>query len=293
MESFIRVADLRSFTKAAESMYLTQPTISGHIRGLEKELGVRLLDRARAGVTLTEAGRLLYNYARRLLQLLKETQEAMEGLTGLLRGELRIGGSTIPGEYILPPLIGRFKRDYPGINLLLKVGDTMTISNDLLKGEVDLAVVGAKLYQGRLLYKEVFRDEITLVAATPHPLSAKGEARLSDLPKLDLILREEGSATRLILERRLKDKGTSLKDLKVVAILGSTSAVKEGVLAQVGVSFLSRLSVKNELEAGLMKEIRVRGLPPMKRSFFLAVSKGRTLSPAGKIFLDRILGETS
>ena len=289
LESLIKVADLRSFSKAAEALYLTQPTISGHIQALEQELGIRLMDRAKAGVTLTQAGQIIYDYAKRLLDVRQEAKEAIDAFTGLIRGSITIGGSTIPGEFILPALVGRFKKDYPGISISLKVGDTLTICNQVLTGEVELAVVGAKLFENRINYLKHYKDEIALVAAAEHPLAKKGRIGLAQLPQCDMILREEGSATRLMVERKLADRKLSWASLNIVAVLGSTAAVKEGMLAGVGLSFISRRAVKNELALGLMKEIEVGGLGELKRPFYIALNRQKALSPAGKILLETIL----
>ncbi|MEE8448968.1 MAG: selenium metabolism-associated LysR family transcriptional regulator [Thermodesulfobacteriota bacterium] len=289
LESLIKVADLRSFSKAAEALYLTQPTISGHIQALEQELGIRLMDRAKAGVTLTQAGQIIYDYAKRLLDVRKEAKEAIDAFTGLIRGSITIGGSTIPGEFILPALVGRFKKDYPGISVSLKVGDTLTICNQVLTGEVELAVVGAKLFENRINYLKHYKDEIALVAAAEHPLAKKGRIGLGQLPQCDMILREEGSATRLMVEKKLADRKLSWASLNIVAVLGSTAAVKEGMLAGVGLSFISRRAVKNELALGLMKEIEVGGLGELKRPFYIALNRQKALSPAGKILLETIL----
>ena len=289
LESLIKVADLKSFSKAAQALYLTQPTMSGHIRILEQYFGTRLFDRGKRGVTLTEAGQIVYSYSKKLLDLRREAKETIEEHTGLIRGEITIGGSTIPGEFILPALFGRFKKEYPGISLALRVGDTQTICNEVLQGEVDLGVVGARLYENKIKYIEHYKDEVCLLAGADHPLAKKGGLTLGDLDKHDVILREEGSATRSLVEKKLATKGLSWDALKVVATLGSTSAVKEGVMAGVGLAFLSRRAVKNELALGLIKEIRVKELGELKRSFYVAVNRQRTLSPATKAFMERLL----
>lgn len=289
LESLIRVAELKSFSRAAESLLLTQPTISGHILALERELGARLFDRGKKEVNLTQAGQILHSYAKKLLDLRKEATQSLEELTGLVRGTITVGGSTIPGEFILPALLGQFKKEYPGVSVTLKIGDTLTICNSLLKGEVELAVVGAMLFEDKIRYQQHYKDEICLVAATNHPLAEKGEISLAEVPQWDLIQREEGSATRLMVEKKLEEKNFPQNRLKVVATLGSTAAVKEGVLAGVGISFISRRAVRNELALGLMKEIRVRELGTLKRNFFIATHRQRTPSPGGKILLDRIL----
>src|SRR5438045_8509463 len=128
LEVFAKVAELGSFSRAAEALFLTQPTISEHVRSLEDELGVQLLDRLGRGTTPTRAGQLLLGYAQRMLTLAREAQQAVDQLQGRMSGELAVGGSTIPGEYVLPALIGAFKTKYPDISIALLIGDSRQVS---------------------------------------------------------------------------------------------------------------------------------------------------------------------
>src|SRR5256884_2066062 len=144
LEVFAKVAELGSFSRAAEALYLTQPTISEHVRALEDELGVQLLDRLGRGATPTRAGQLLLGYARRILGLAREAQQALDQFQGRMSGELVIGGSTIPGEYVLPALIGTFKTKYPDISVSLLIGDSRQVGAWVEQGRAELAVVGAR-----------------------------------------------------------------------------------------------------------------------------------------------------
>src|SRR3989338_7690842 len=153
IEIFVKVAELGSFSKAAEALFLTQPTVSEHIRGLEEELGVRLLDRLGRGAAPTKAGQLLLGYGRRILELHREAHQALDQFQGRMSGELVIAASTIPGEYVLPAMIGRFKEKYPDISITLLIGDSQTVVDWVLGGRVELGMVGARLVQRGADYK--------------------------------------------------------------------------------------------------------------------------------------------
>src|SRR3990172_1855834 len=137
LDIFVKIVDLKSFSKAAEAVYLTQPTVSGHIQSLEEELGIKILDRLGREVVPTRAGKVLYDYARRLVALRDEARQALDQLTGRMKGEIVLGGSTIPGEYLMPTMIGRFRDKYPEVTVVLKIGDTTDIVNRVLDGECE------------------------------------------------------------------------------------------------------------------------------------------------------------
>src|SRR5690349_1725269 len=158
LEVFAKVAELGSFSRAAEALFLTQPTISEHVRGLEDELGVQLLDRLGRGATPTRAGQLLLGYARRMLSLSREAHQALERFQGRVSGELVVGGSTIPGEYVLPAIIGRFKAKYPDVSISLLIGSTRQVSDWLEEGRVEVGVVGARPGTRVLEARELMAD---------------------------------------------------------------------------------------------------------------------------------------
>ena len=154
LEIFAKVAELGSFSKAAEALHLTQPTVSEHIRALEDELGVRLLDRLRRGAAVAPAGQLLLNYAGRILALQREARQALGGFQGKMAGDLVVGASNIPGEYVLPGLLGRFKDKYPEIAVTLLIGDSQAVVDWVAEGRVELGVVGARIPQRSVEYRE-------------------------------------------------------------------------------------------------------------------------------------------
>lgn len=285
---FVAVAELGSFTKAAKHLFMTQPAISWQIKSLETELGLTLLERGDRAVTLTEAGRLFYTEAKRLTNLYEKLLADMEEYKELGRGNLKLGASTIPGEYLLPDYIGRFKRLYPEVNISLSIGDTRAIVEKLALDSIQMGVIGAKLDETKLELVPFMEDQLILIAGTQHPGEKKPPVTLKDLTGFSYVLREEGSGTRMVVEQELAGKGMSLTDLDVVMELGSTRAVITAVAAGLGLSWVSRWAAEEALSLGHVREIPVEGLE-IKRPFYLATRRNRTMSPLARAFTDFLL----
>jgi DNA-binding transcriptional LysR family regulator len=285
LETFCRVADLKSFSKAADDLFLTQPTVSGHILSLEHSLSLRLFDRTGREVRLTKAGEVFLRYASKILSSRKDLLNALSEFSQGITGELSLGASTIPGEYLLPKLMGIFKKEHPHFTLSLKIGDTKGVVQSVLQGDVELGMIGGKLNHHSLHYEKYEEDEIIVLAPSGHPLTKKKKADLTDLLKEPWIIREEGSGTQMAVEKALRKKGMSLKQFNVVMEMGSTSAVKEGVKAGLGLAFISKRAVEEELEQGLFSRIHIEEIDPISRQFYIVSHRGRTLSPIGMEFL--------
>ena len=283
LEIFVKVAEFRSFSKAAEALYLTQPTVSEHVRTLEDELGVRLLDRLGRGAAATPAGLLLLSYAQRLLSLAREARQAMEGFQGRMSGDLLIGASTIPGEYVLPTLIGRFKEKYPDISITLLIGDSQAVSDWVAEGRAELGVVGARLPVRGVEYKELMPDEVVVVVRGTHAWLGRKEVTLAELREEPLLIRERGSGTRAAIEAALSETGTDLSAFRVVGEMGSTQAIKQAVKAGVGASLVSRRAVEEECASGRLWCLRIRDVT-ITRAFHLATHKERSRSPLSDAF---------
>ena len=283
LEIFVKVAEFGSFSKAAEALYLTQPTVSEHIRTLEDEVGVRLLDRLGRGAAITRAGQLLLSYAQRMLALSREARQAMDGFQGRMSGELLIGASTIPGEYVLPAMIGRFKEKYPDISITLLIGDSQTAVDWVAEGRAELGVVGARLSHRGVDYKELMPDEVVVVVPGTHPWHGRKQIALEELRSEPLLIRERGSGTRAALEGALAEAGMDLGSFRTVGEMGSTQAIKQAVKAGVGVSLVSKRAVEEECKSGLLWCLRVKDLK-VTRSFHLATHKERSRSPLAEAF---------
>ncbi|UCD85335.1 MAG: LysR family transcriptional regulator [Deltaproteobacteria bacterium] len=286
VEVFCQVVRLGSFSEAARAMSLTQPTLSAHVASLEWTLGVRLLDRKGRKVHLTRAGRVFHDYTLSMLALKEKAERAMSTQADHIKGELNVGGSTIPGTYVLPPLIGRFRGRYPDVLFNLVVGDTREIVDKVKVGSVELGVVGSHPSDRSLETREFWKDELSLVVPPSHKWarSSRGVDPREVLGE-PFILRESGSATRELMESVLKKKGIRARELKVACRLGSTEAVKQGIRAGMGVSILSKKAVEVEVENGLLRTVPIRGTR-FTRCFYLISHASRTMSPAGQAFLE-------
>jgi DNA-binding transcriptional LysR family regulator len=284
LEIFYWVAELKSFSQAAEHLSLRQPTVSAHIQELEKALGGKLLYRIPGKVSLTPLGLLLAEKARSLLSFKRETVAAVEQFQGKLIGELWIGGSNIPGEYLLPQKLATFVRKHPEVKPILRIGDSAGIVEEVLDGKVEIGFVGFKNADARLFFEKIWQDEMVLTIPKGHPWRHRKFVQIADLRTVNFVAREQGSGTlasfRQLLARHRKP---SVDLLNIAMELGSTEAVKEALIAGFGVSILSRISITRELNDGILVEIPIRGLK-LKRDFYEVWYKRRPLSPVAQAF---------
>jgi DNA-binding transcriptional LysR family regulator len=285
LKIFCKVVELQSFSKAGESVHLSQPTVSSHIKDLEEHFGTRLVDRLSRKVTPTKAGELLFDYARQLMALRDRTEAAMAEFSGRIKGQLVLGGSTIPGGYVLPRIIGHFSRRYPEVQVALKVGDTSEIIHSVLAGHIEAGVVGAKFRDKLLEQRPVMADEMYLIVPSSHAFAGRRQIQIQELLQAPFIARETGSGTLRCVEQQLHKKGFTIADMNIVAEMGSTEAVRQGIKSGVGLSILSAVAVADDIQAGHLKAIRVEELN-LKRSFYLTTHRQRTPSPLCIAFID-------
>jgi DNA-binding transcriptional LysR family regulator len=284
MQVFVAVFKTRSFSKAAHQLYITQPTVSGHIKTLEDVLGVVLFDRTGKSVIPTKAAMVLFPFASQIVSLTTQAVKELSLFRDQQKGSIEIGGSTIPGQYILPRLMSRFKDTRPGIHIVIKIGDSADITAKVMTGEIELGVVGAFQEQRWLVGQECFRDELVFVTPKGHLLADRESVTLSEILKANaaFVIREMGSGTRRIMEHALKKAGLRrLEDLNIVAEMGSSEAVKQSVREGVGCSILSRRAVEEEIRSGSIASPRFSGVE-LTRNFYLIWHEKRPLSPLAK-----------
>jgi DNA-binding transcriptional LysR family regulator len=284
LEIFSKVAELKSFSKAAQEMCLTQPTISQHMSSLESYLGTKLFDRLGKEVALTKAGEVLYRYAKQITALRREALQAIGHFLGKKSGHLTLGASTIPGEYILPPLLGQFKKQYPEIRTTLRIGDTEEIVDELLNNKIELGIIGAKITHSRLKYNPFVEDELIVAVPKGHRWWRKTSVGVQDLTDEPFIMREAGSGTRISMEKRLHELGIVTDSLNIIAEVGSTTAVKQAIKAHLGISLISERAVEEEIKLKLLKKIPIKKVK-FTRTFFIIQDKKRTASPLCKALI--------
>jgi DNA-binding transcriptional LysR family regulator len=293
LEIFCKVVELGSFSKAAEAVHLAQASVSERVATLERMVGTKLLDRIGREIVPNKAGELLYKRALKHLEIKRQTCLEFEEFLGVRKGEIEIGASTIPGEYILPGVIRLFRESYPDITVRLRIGDSHEISIKVSDGEFELGVVGSKGKVKGLVHKELWKDELVLVVSSSHRWARKKSISLEDLCKEPFILREAGSGTRRMLEQRLKKShAIGLDAFQVISQLGSSTAVKEGIKQDLGVSIISSRAVEAAVKAGSLRIVLMEDLS-LPRSFYLIRDRRRTVSPLSRVFSDFLESEVS
>ena len=289
LQVFCKVVELRGFSKAADALHLSQPTVSSHISTLESHYDCRLIDRLGRAAVPTKAGELLYAHAVRMLALRDETQTALAQYQGHLRGQLAIGGSTIPGEYLLPGLVGPFREQYPDIAVQLIIADSAQIATQIGDGTIEVGVIGAKLALRDVAQDRLLDDEMALIVPSDHPLARRKQVTPAQLQAEPYLSRESGSGTLHSIAHSLTQKGLSFNDLKIAAVMGSTTAICQGIKHGAGVSILSKIAVADDIATGRLAALAIKGID-LKRHFFLTRHRQRTLSPLAMAFWDFILG---
>ena len=287
---FCKVVEYKSFSEAGRKIHLSQPTVSSHIKDLERQFGCRLIDRLSKEALPTKAGDLLYAYARRILAIKDEAETALAEFQGTIKGALAIGGSTIPGVYLLPRFMGAFKKIHPDVKISLRIGDTQKIIDDVLADRLEMGIVGAETKDKGIVQESLIQDQLSLVVAGEHRWADRTHVTLNALCREPFIVREKGSGTLESIQHSLSLSGNSLDAFNIVAEMGSTAAVIQGIKNQLGVSILSSIAVQDEVRAGILRTIEIQGLN-LTRRFHLTRRRDRTASPLCRAFVDFIRSE--
>jgi DNA-binding transcriptional LysR family regulator len=265
LQVFHTVARLLSFTKAADALHMTQPAVTFQVRQLEEYFNTRLFDRTHNRISLTEAGRRVYEYADKIFLLYDELESSVRELTGDVSGVLMIGASTTIAEYMLPALLGDFKARYPHVGIRLRVSNTDAVVSMVEDNEIDLAVVEAPVGNKNLVVELCRVDQLVAVTAPGHPLASQARVTVSDLLGYPYIAREEGSGTREVMHEYMRAAGIAVSGLNTIMELGSPESVKGAVEAGMGVSVLSITTVQKELQLGTLAAVPLD--PPLERPF--------------------------
>ena len=278
---FTEVARQCSFSRAALLLHISQPAVSQQVAALEAELGARLLERTRRSVRLTDAGKEVLARAEPLLRDLRELRRAVTATTDVVAGDLRVTASLTIGDYVLPPLLGRFGRLFPRVRVHVAAENTERVGRSLVEDTADIGFVEGPLAVPGVVVRPFRQDELVVIAAAEHrwvSLAAVPPAQLLDEA---MILREPGSGTRQVMEDHLRAAGVDPAGLQVVMELAGIEAIKTAVAAGVGVSVLSRSAVAKEVRLGLLIARPVRGVP-MWRTMATATAASRVVSPAAR-----------
>jgi DNA-binding transcriptional LysR family regulator len=262
LQVFHTVARLLSFTKAAETLHMTQPAVTFQVRQLEEYFNTRLFDRTHNRISLTEAGARVYQYSDKIFELYGEMENAVREMTGEISGSLTIGASTTIAEYMLPALLGDFRAKYPEVSIHLKVSNTDGIVSMVENNTIDLGVVEAPVSNKNLVVDECRRDNLVAIVPPGHPKADLDTITMEELLDHPFICREEGSGTREVIAEYMTQCETPME---VAMELGSPEAVKGAVEAGMGVSVVSSATIQKELRLGTLVAIDLK--PPLERPF--------------------------
>ena len=285
LETFSKAAELGSFTAAAKALGLTQAAVSQRVQALEKSLGKSLFDRTGGRVLLTEAGRTLYAFAQRIIDLHREARREAAGHCPPVAGELVIAASSVPGEHLLPALLAAFGQKYPHVRVRAAVTDSVAVMGRVGRGEVSVGLVGRKADNPNFEFRFLASDRMILVAPPGHALAREKAVTVGQLAAHPLILREAGSGLRHCFEKSLERAGRSLAELRVALELGSNEAIKEAVYRGVGVAVLSALAVQKELKSGTLHALAVKDIH-CDREMFVVQDRRRVPPLTARLFLN-------
>jgi LysR family transcriptional regulator, transcriptional activator of the cysJI operon len=276
---FRTVAHHLNFTRAAEELFLTQPAVTQQVKALEDEIGVPLFDRSGGRITLTAGGKVLLPFADKMKEVSDQAFSAVAESSGQQAGELAIGASQTIGQYLLPNFVAGFVKAYPRIRVIVRSGNTEAMLDALMAHEVQLALIEGPNQRKDLNIEPFLQDHMVLVVPPSHEW-ADQEVKVDALKQQPLLMREFGSGSRRVVERAIVAAGLQKKDLKIQMELDSTEGLLSAVEAGLGVTFVSRWAVRNQLSLGTLKIARVRGLK-LSRQFSIAFLAGP--APTGNV----------
>ncbi len=265
LEVFYTVARLLSFTKAAEELNMTQPAVTFQVRQLEETFATRLFDRTHNKVSLTRAGDEVFAYSGRILDLYNEMNESIKSMTGDSSGTVIVGASTTIAEYMLPAMLGEFKRVYPGAGVRLKVTHTEGIVTMVEDNTIDLGIVEGAVTNKHLLVEPCRVDKLVAIVSNKHSLAGQVVVPCAELLNHPFIFREAESGTRGVFCDYLQAQGYQESDLNNELEMGSTESIKGAVEAGMGISVVSLATIEKELRLGILCAIPLD--PPLERSF--------------------------
>jgi LysR family transcriptional regulator, low CO2-responsive transcriptional regulator len=273
---FQAVAEHGSYSRAASALYLSQPGVSLQVKALERSIGLPLFEKVGRTLHLTEAGRELLTYSERIFALLDETRLVMEELGGGRRGTVKVAASTSAGIYVVPPALGAFHREFPGVKLTLDVVNRFTVQKRLLDNEVDLAVMGLIEDAHDLEVAQFIPNELVVIASPRHPLGKRQQITLDELNRETFLLREAGSGTRIDTQRFFEARDLNIH---VGMELRSSGAIKQAVAADLGIAVMPLAAIELELVVGRLSVLDVEGFP-VHRHWYLARRSGSHPSAA-------------
>lgn len=266
LQVFHTVAGVLSFTKAAELLNMTQPAVTHQIRQLEADFNTRLFDRENNRISLTRSGEEVLRFADQIIALYGEMHESVKSITGDTSGLVTLGASTTIAEYMLPDLLGGFQKQFPDVQVRLRVANTDAVVAMVADNTIDLGIVEGQVTNQYLKVEDCQADELRVIVPPDHPLASQSHVRPEQLLNFPFVFREEGSGTRSVIARFLEAHGLDEHQLNQPFELGSTEAIKGAVQAGMGISIVSAAALVKEEKLGLLVSIPTN--PPVLRTFY-------------------------
>ena len=289
LKVFRAVAEHLSFRKASEHLYLSQPAVSLQIKTLEEEIGLQLFDRSGSHVSLTPAGETLLRYTEKLEALAAEAEGALASFRGEVRGKLVLGASLTIAQYVLPKLLGPFLRQNPHLEVGVTTHNTERVIEDVVEQRSALGLIEGPARRRDVTLEPLLDDELMVIIPPAHEWADQGEIEVAQLRNVPLLLREQGSGSRVVAEQALRKAGIRPRDLHVILEFDMTEAIKSGVEAGLGIGIVSRWTIRKELELGTLRTVAVRGLR-MRRNFSAVYRAGPEPQGAAESFLRFVRG---
>ncbi|MEH7108768.1 selenium metabolism-associated LysR family transcriptional regulator [Bacillus sp. JJ1764] len=280
---FTKVVEHKSFSKAAEDIFLSQSTVSSHIHGLEKSLNLQLFDRIGREIILTPHGERLYQWALKLLLLKDQAiMDLKQGLTKL-RGMIRIAASSVPGEFMLPKMVKEFRELYPDIIFHIDQASSKNVAEKVLNGSVDLGILGEKYANEKLCYIPIFKEKLVLV--TSKQVDISGPVQIQDILHLPFVMRSSDSGTNAILERFLKKKHITKDQFNIIAFIEDGQSLMQFVVQDVAISILSEIAAREYQRQNMLEMHEICDFDD-ERFFYLVYNVQKTQSIFSKLFID-------
>lgn len=283
---FYTVAERGSFSAAAQALHMTQPAVTMQVQALEERFGTKLLNRTTKKLELTEAGHHLLPQARKTVELMKETDALMARFIEDLKGRLVFAASLTFGEYVLPRLLGKFLRKYPDVAVNMKVMNTTEIIDAIAHQGLDFGIIEAPCDVPGFEAEPVMNDELVLVVPSSHPFAGRASVTLEEVVNEPMVLREKGSGTRQIMEDELLKHGVTEGRLRVASEFGGTGAVKSAVEAGLGLSIISKWTIKHEVALGLLKPVPIEGVSFVRQFYAIRLKSALLPIPAAALLND-------
>ncbi|NLM43810.1 MAG: LysR family transcriptional regulator [Clostridiales bacterium] len=285
IEAFVYVVRYKSFSKAADAIYLTQPTVSAHISSLENEIGTKLLDRSSKVIHPTKAGKIFYEYAVNLMNTRDEAIFSLNNFTQGLSGKIHIAASTVPSQFIMPQLILEFQKKYKSIFFNLVQLDTNQVLEEILDNSFEIGIVGSKINNDKLKFESLLKDKMVLITPNNEKFNKfhSNSISIEELKNEKFIFRESGSGTRKEFEKKMIKAGKDPKSINIIAQFNSAEAIKQAVSLGLGISIASCISVKDYIRFGIIKAFEIKEFD-LNREFYLVYYKNRPMSPLTNVF---------